>query len=427
MAYTLTANCVRFDSNMALDDGGAIFLSSGGSTIHNSTFIGNNAGKDGNHVFAQGAVDAQQNWWATTPIVPNDVTINVNTSSPLLTDPTAAYATGDYYNPALGACQMHTPVPLPETPTPTPIPTFTPTTIPTCIPPTCALNGNDAIPDPATWSSEQGVYVAALNATVYGDGICNRLGTNEDRLDCADDVYDAYYSAFGGVPTLVNLLAALFDEELGQAALNGGQEPSVEAFANNYLASCSEGCTKAELVWWLASKQGWYRYAGQSLSNLIDDINQNIYSPTAASRIFSGTWTGGYGDGNVPYDWGNWAYGSGGYASIRGGTQNVEYYRVWQAWFDYHSYNLPYSTDRRARCDNGYDSGSNRVPSDFWTDYIFAIVTFNQDQALPAVSTYLACLNYQSSSPRTNRLPASEADEVSSNYEPGSYDHNLWP
>src|SRR5690606_2392116 len=168
---------------------------------------------------------------------------------------------------------------------------------------------------------------------------------------------------------------------------------------------------------------GWYIFAGGSVTNLIDDTNRSSYSPTAAGRVFSETWTGGSGDGNVPFDWGNWAYGTSGYTSIRGETQTVEYYQIWQRWDDNHSYGVASQADQRARCDNGFDTSSNRVPSDWWTDYLFAIVTFNQDQALSQVSTYLACLNYQSSSPRTNWLPTSEADPVSSSYPAGTYNH----
>jgi hypothetical protein len=264
-----------------------------------------------------------------------------------------------------------------QTPTPTFIPSLTPsptpTATPSCTPPNCAIDGSDDIPDPETWSSEDGVYVEALGTTVYGNGTCNGLGTNEDRLDCADDVYDAYYDGFGSTPTLEDILAAIFDEELGTAvtADEDAVEPTVEAFANNYLAVCGEGCTKAELVWWLASKQGWYSFAGHSLTNLINATSRSSYSPTAAGRVFSETWTGGYGDGNVPYDWGNWAYGTSGYTSIRNTTQTVEYYQIWQAWFDLHS--------------------------------------------------------YLSSSPRTNWLPASEADPVSASYTSGTYNHPVWP
>lgn len=60
-AYTLEADCVRFENNTALGNGGAIFLVFD-ATIHNSSFTGNSAGLDGNQIYAQGwAIGAQQN------------------------------------------------------------------------------------------------------------------------------------------------------------------------------------------------------------------------------------------------------------------------------------------------------------------------------------------------------------------------------
>ena len=110
-SYTLEAECVRFENNSTAENGGAIFMVEN-AEIHNSSFIGNSAVFDGNQIYAQGwYIDAQNNYWATTPTVPDEVTNTVDTSSPLLTDPTSHYATGDYY--ALTTCAMAAPVPLP--------------------------------------------------------------------------------------------------------------------------------------------------------------------------------------------------------------------------------------------------------------------------------------------------------------------------
>jgi len=164
---------------------------------------------------------------------------------------------------------------------------------------------------------------------VSGDGICTGNGTNEDRLDCADEVYDLYYVSFqntyGRIPMLVDVMASVFDEELSLAVMAQQTEFAVEAYANNYLANCSNGCTKAQLMWWLASKQGWYDYASdyKPISGLVDSENRSGYSPTAANRVFTESWIGGYGDGNVPYDWANWHYGADGYWSIINKTSPV--------------------------------------------------------------------------------------------------------
>ncbi len=144
-SYTLEAECVRFENNSTAENGGAIFMVEN-AEIHNSSFIGNSAVFDGNQIYAQGwYIDAQNNYWATTPTVPDEVTNTVDTSSPLLTDPTSHYATGDYY--ALTTCAMAAPVPLPggicepslmgrstldeDCITPSPSPTFTPSPTPT--------------------------------------------------------------------------------------------------------------------------------------------------------------------------------------------------------------------------------------------------------------------------------------------------------
>lgn len=69
-AYTLTADCVRFEGNSAADRAGAIFLVFD-ATISNSSFIDNTAKGEGNQIYAQGwTVNAQQNWWAVSPLSP---------------------------------------------------------------------------------------------------------------------------------------------------------------------------------------------------------------------------------------------------------------------------------------------------------------------------------------------------------------------
>ena len=297
------------------------------------------------------------------------------------------------------------------TATQTSIPTITPSPTPSCAPPICAINATDIIPDPASWSSEQGVYVAVLGRVVSGDGVCVGDGTDEDRLDCSDDVYNLYYSTYqntvGSTPILQEILAAVFDEELGQAYEVGQGDAAIEAFANNYLASCRNGCTKAQIMWWLASKQGWYRYAGRSVSLLIQSDNMSAQSPNLASRIFSQSWVGGSGDGNIPYDWGNWGYGSDGYWSIKDHTQSVISARIWHGWRDLNAYQILGQKDGLARCDNGLDANNKAIPSDYWTDYVFAIVSLNQDIALPNSSTYQPCSNA-----RPDWLPTLETDLV---------------
>ncbi len=139
-AYTFEATCVRFENNTSQDRGGSIFMVQD-ATILYSSFIGNTASFEGNHIYAQGwNIHAQQNYWSTTPIVPNDITSTVDVSLPLSNDPTLNYSIGDYYNPS-SPCTMASPVSFPmtsptATPSPslTPSPTLTPTSIPSYTP-----------------------------------------------------------------------------------------------------------------------------------------------------------------------------------------------------------------------------------------------------------------------------------------------------
>ena len=302
------------------------------------------------------------------------------------------------------------------TATQTSIPTITPSPTPSCAPPICAINATDIIPNPASWSSEQGVYVAVLGRVVSGDGVCVGDGTDEDRLDCSDDVYDLYYSTYqntvGSTPILQEILAAVFDEELGLAYNVGQGDAGIEAFANNYLASCRNGCTKAQIMWWLASKQGWYDYARNNpykpIQNLVNSSHISISSPTAAGLVFTETWVGGYGDGTTPYDWANWRYNKVGYWEIRNDPQSVISVRPWSGWRDIYSYGIPTrQKDGLARYDNGLDQSGTQVPADLWTHYIFAIVSHNQDLALASSSGYSQCVDS-----RPSWLPASEIDRV---------------
>jgi len=50
---------------------------------------------------------------------------------------------------------------------------------------------------------------------------------------------------------------------------------------------------------------------------------------------------------------------------------------------------------------------SFQFPHDYWTDYVFAIVSLNQDIALPNSSTYQPCSNA-----RPDWLPTLETDLV---------------
>jgi hypothetical protein len=111
--FTMTAECVRFGNNSAQGYGGAVFMVLD-AIVRNSSFTGNSAALlQGNQLYGQYRnVDAQQNWWAVSPVVPDEVTSTVDTSNPLSSDPTSHYATGDYYNPA-SPCQMTDPIPLP--------------------------------------------------------------------------------------------------------------------------------------------------------------------------------------------------------------------------------------------------------------------------------------------------------------------------
>jgi hypothetical protein len=121
----VTADCARFDTNSAvLYRGGAIAVNGGGA-ISNSSFTGNLAGQEAHHIYNydwNDTTDAQGNWWVSAPQAPDDISSSVNAGNTLGTDPTAHYATGDYYNPA-SPCRMQNPEPLPLTPTPSATPT----------------------------------------------------------------------------------------------------------------------------------------------------------------------------------------------------------------------------------------------------------------------------------------------------------------
>lgn len=121
----IDAECVRFEANYAGGVGGAISLN-GTGPISESSFVGNVAGIEANHIANAGGygnINAANNWWAAPPQSIIDIT-NVDISPTHVSDPTYNYATGDYYDPN-SPCAMYTPEPLPQMPTLTP--TFTPT------------------------------------------------------------------------------------------------------------------------------------------------------------------------------------------------------------------------------------------------------------------------------------------------------------
>jgi hypothetical protein len=253
------------------------------------------------------------------------------------------------------------------------------------------------------------------------------------RLECSEQVLDTFYTMFqttyGRAPVFGELMAALYIEELG---LISSEDSAKQAMGNNFVNSCGSGCSRSGLITWLSSKQGWYRYGtanGANVTGLINRANDANAQSISQAIVGAGVnWSGACTTNvDIPCDWGNWAYNTSGYNNIRYGSQSVVYYRIWQRWDDYHSYKTIGTLDQKARCDNGLTNDNNRVPSDWWTDYIFAIVTYNQDIALSQSSTYRACNNHVSSSPRPNWLPVSEDGVVDLRYEPGTYNHPVWP
>jgi hypothetical protein len=111
---SLDLHCIRFISNDAGANGGAIGLSSTNRafTVGSSAFVGNTAGSSVatyQHLYNPGSsfysTNARNNWWQD-PTIPAAITYNVDATSQLASDPTAHYATGDYYS---GTCAMQPP------------------------------------------------------------------------------------------------------------------------------------------------------------------------------------------------------------------------------------------------------------------------------------------------------------------------------
>jgi hypothetical protein len=240
------------------------------------------------------------------------------------------------------------------------------------LPSSTAPTYDTPLPDPNTWTSGED---------------CTQDGSPTSLLGCSENTYEAFYNLFiqqeGRIPTYQDLLAVVYDEELGDV----WGERTLAAFANNYLGSCGNGCDLEGLLTWLASKQGWYVYGGHldenkvfipnpdpyKIVNQLIEINHILPGGEAtaydfARRVFEDSWNGGYGP-NIPFDWGNWKYedeSNTPYQRIKGGQQPVILCVVIQGWSDLDKNTLP----------------------DIWYDYIFATVTYYQDTQLPQTTVY---------------------------------------
>ncbi len=106
-------NCVRFSSNTAnAGRGGAIYIN-GNGIVATSSFTGNLATVSANQIYNSTPsqyTNAKNNWWATPPATPNQISAGVTTTPTNGSDPTSGYATGNYYS---APCAMNTPPPLP--------------------------------------------------------------------------------------------------------------------------------------------------------------------------------------------------------------------------------------------------------------------------------------------------------------------------
>jgi hypothetical protein len=235
------------------------------------------------------------------------------------------------------------------------------------------------------------------NAHVYAESHCGRVRFSPDilpppdidaescptgvsgRLQCSEQVYDQYLTDFQVAnerqPTLRDIIATLYHKEFG-----GMTDPVLkEALGNNFLNSCGEtGCTREELILWLSSKQGWYSYGRQNnlahTGPLISYPNQQDYEVLAEQIVGIGTsWPAACSiNVNIPCDWANWGLQDADYSSIRNRSVSTLYCILYQYWFDE---------------GNPPDDIPNRPP-DIWGDYIFAVVSYDQDSQLGDPSTY---------------------------------------
>ncbi|MCU0499130.1 MAG: DUF11 domain-containing protein, partial [Anaerolineae bacterium] len=200
------------------------------------------------------------------------------------------------------------------------------------------------------------------------------------RLDCSAQVYYRFIIhptvTIDGV-VLRELLTAIYPDELqGFPTTNNIPRSLLNAvFINNWRRSCGNGCNGDWLIFWLASKQAWYNKGKSNYLNA--DVNGLVLNSQNVDilTIFQGT----LGqdrviNGQIPIDWGNWWYGIlTDSTNLRSGYNQVLYQRSNNAI-------APYIATM----------GCIRIASiegTKWTDYVFAVVTIQQDQALPPTNT----------------------------------------
>ncbi|MCL4251335.1 MAG: SH3 domain-containing protein, partial [Anaerolineae bacterium] len=185
------------------------------------------------------------------------------------------------------------------------------------------------------------------------------------RMDCAEQVYDAFYRAYSSPPTLANLLVAIIATEIPPYLTNAEDSLIAAVIVNDYRQKCAGGCTGAQLIEWLASKQAWYAAGQPGYEEVIvlqftsPELAQ-VYRSLIAGRLDSTIiW-----ENEIPEDWGNWHFNaSPEYQNVLYGDKAVLHCDVVRQYFGE-------QPDQRA-----------------WTDYVFAIVTYEQNGVLGGTTT----------------------------------------
>ncbi len=227
---------------------------------------------------------------------------------------------------------------------------------------------------------------------------CTAQNTGSSNwVNCARIVYDVYYSRFvalnGKAPTMSNLLAAIYRNEISALFMSGApamgvnqfagvsqQDIAVEVHRANYWSVinqqtncgtvsatppttlCNHQLTPDQITThYLVQVQSWYQLAntGNISAKMIEDVETDLitsaapfttYGVNALSQRWSVT--------NRPRQWGNYAYSKPGYASV------------------YTHPNVAYCYTVREFHDNqNPDEANYPTEADTWNDYRFAIIT----------------------------------------------------
>ncbi len=145
-------------------------------------------------------------------------------------------------------------------------------------------------------------------------------GKEAGRLDCAAQVYYRYYYSFkrmkGHVPTLRNLLSAIYVGEFGMATANGIEEGlAVEALKNNFIGYTGDTRTIVQVIDWLGNVPSWYQLGDPTYATpattpttLDEGIPEHYFAYNARFLTLQRS--------GMAIQWGNYPYGGEAYNRI---------------------------------------------------------------------------------------------------------------